>query len=56
MKYRNILNSTDWDSILSNADINLCAKQFSGSIMQAASESIPATLSFLSQLTFFFMA
>ena len=41
MKYRNILNSIDWDSILSNDDINISAKQFSDSIMQAASESIP---------------
>ena len=40
-KYRNIVNSIDWNGILSNDDINLCAKQFSDSIMQAASESIP---------------
>ena len=28
VKYRNILNSTDWDSILSNADIHLCKTIF----------------------------
>ena len=39
--YRNKLNSIDWDSILSNDDINKCAEQFSDSIMQAARESIP---------------
>ena len=39
--YRNKLNSIDWDSILSNNDINKCAEQFSDSIMQAARESIP---------------
>ena len=41
MKYRNKLNSIDWDSIFLNDDINKCAEQLSEVIIQSAREAIP---------------
>lgn len=40
-KYRNILNNTDWDTILNLGNIDSLVKSFNDRILSAAKESIP---------------